>query len=548
MTRARRRVGFVLIALLFSMPAAASAADLTPPYVTAPKPAIPSGATVQATSLPVRWSWAASDKGSGLCSTAAAQSLDGSSFSTVSLGSATAKSLTGTLTPAGATYQLETRATDCTGNVSSWMVGPLVSAQILSESDPSITYTGTWSTVADSNALGGQLMDSIQPGATATVQFMGRNIAWIAPRGPDAGAANVSVDGGSPVSVNLNKSGKQSRRVVFTRAWSTAGQHTLTITVVGTSGHPHVRLDGFAVIQPGPLRGAAMSWHSLASTGFARQEVAFTYLDGLFYLAGGESTRQQVYDPATDSWSDVAPLPNSLDHFYGVPLNHKIYYIGGLIHWPSPEVGTVTIYDPATDSFSSGATMPRTRGAGGVAAYQGKIYYVGGLHGGLAVPWFDVYDPATDSWATLPDMPRPRDHLQAVVVGHMLYAIGGRNEDINATTPAVDAYDFDTGQWTTGYAPLPTQRGGYAAAAFGNTIIVVGGEGGGQAWSTVEAYDTVNDSWSTLPSMPTGRHGIQAAVCDGGMYIPAGSTKQGRAPTSVFEVFFPGTPQSCTDP
>ena len=63
------------------------------------------------------------------------------------------------------------------------MVGPLVSAQILSETDPSITYTGTWTTAPDTNALGGQVMDSIQPGATATVQFMGRNIAWIAPRG-----------------------------------------------------------------------------------------------------------------------------------------------------------------------------------------------------------------------------------------------------------------------------------------------------------------------------------------------------------------------------
>jgi hypothetical protein len=543
-----RRLAILTGALALLLPATASAADTAPPFVGTPKPAIPVGSTVQATSLPVRWSWTASDPGSGVCSTAAAQSLDGGSFSTVSLSSATAKALSSTLTPAGATYQLETRATDCTGNVSAWMVGPLVAARIVPESDPSITYGGTWSTVADSSALGGQVMDSSQAGATATVQFMGRNVAWIAPRGPDAGSANVSVDGGSPVAVNLNKSGKQPKRVVFAKAWSTAGQHTLTITVLGTAGHPHVRLDGFAVIQPGPIRGAAMTWHSLASTGFARQEVAFTYLDGLFYLAGGKSTRQQVYDPTTDSWSDVAPLPHALDHFYGVALNHKIYYIGGLTTWPSGNVGYVSIYTPATNSVSSGAPMPRSRGAGGVAAYQGKIYYVGGLNGGVAVPWFDVYDPATNTWATLPNMPRAADHLQAVVVGTKLYAISGRNEAIDATTAEVDAYDFTTGKWTTGYAPIPTPRGGYAAAAFGNTIIVAGGEGGGQAWNTVEAYDTVNDSWSTLPSMPTARHGTEAAVCDGGMYIPGGSTKEGRAPSSVFETFFLGTPQSCIAP
>jgi hypothetical protein len=48
--------------------------------------------------------------------------------------------------------------------------------------------------------------------------------------------------------------------------------------------------------------------------------------------------------------------------------------------------------------------------------------------------------------------------------------------------------------------------------------------------------------------MPTARHGTQAAVCDGGMYIPAGSTQEGRAPTSVFETFFLGNPQSCVAP
>jgi len=294
--------------------------------------------------------------------------------------------------------------------------------------------------------------------------------------------------------------------------------------------------------------GSVGTWETRASSGLARQEVTYVNNNGKFYLSGGDSTAQQIYSPATDTWTTAAtPFPASLDHIQAVALNGLIYYIGGLINWPSPEVNTVYIYNPATDTYTQGAPMPRGRGAGGVAVYNGKIYYAGGLHGGVAVPWFDVYDPVANTWTQLPDMPRPRDHFQAVVLGGKFYAIGGRNGAIDATTTANDAFDFASGVWQTGRAPLPTARGGFAAAALGNEILIIGGEGGGTTFHTVEAYDTVNDSWRTLAPMPTARHGIQAVVCNGGVYIADGGLVQGGgSPTDVQEVFFLNGPTTCT--
>ena len=284
-------------------------------------------------------------------------------------------------------------------------------------------------------------------------------------------------------------------------------------------------------------RRRAPHWRSAAPSSVRRQEVSFVRLGSRFYLAGG-GTEHEAYDPATDRWEDVAPLPERLDHIQGVALNGRIYYIGGLEGFPEPETGTVLVYDPATDSFTRGATMPRPRGAGGVAVHEGRIYYAGGLHEGEAVPWFDVYDPRTNRWSRLPDMPRARDHFQAQVVGGRLFAIGGRDTDVGATLSENDAFDFSEKKWVTGLAPMPTPRAGYGSAVVDGRIVLLGGERPERTNAEVEAYDPKSDRWSVLEPMAAPRHGIQAVACGGDLYVAAGGAEPyGDAPTNTTAVY-----------
>ncbi len=297
-------------------------------------------------------------------------------------------------------------------------------------------------------------------------------------------------------------------------------------------------------------------WQTRAPGGAERQEVSYVEAGGKFYLAGGfipgsgRTDLHERYDPQTNSWGRVAPLPAKLDHIQGVKLGGKIYYVGGL-SGSSTSANTVYIYNPVTNSFDKGAPMPagRGRGAGGIGVYDGKIYYAGGLHDGKAVPWFDRYNPATERWTKLSNMPRPRDHFQGAVVDGKFYAISGRDTTIDATNRKVDVYDLSGpagGAWQTRDTVLPTARAGFATAVLGWKILVIGGEGGGKAYDTVEAYYTATNSWRTLEPMPTARHGIQAVTCDGGVYIAAGGESQGGFnPTDAHEVFFLGEPTSC---
>jgi N-acetylneuraminic acid mutarotase len=291
---------------------------------------------------------------------------------------------------------------------------------------------------------------------------------------------------------------------------------------------------------PSPAAADLGVWTVDQPSGLPRQEITFVTVGSKAYLAGGRSNVQQVFDLVNHTWSTVAPLPEALDHIGAVALNGLVYYIGGLNGYPNgASYGNVYTYDPATNVVRSVAPMPagRDRGAAGVAVYQGQIYVAGGYHNLASVGYFDRYDPATDTWTSLPDMPDHRDHVAAAVVGNRLYVIGGRDHGVGPQSTN-DAFDFTTGKWVTGLAPLPTARAGSAAAVFGNQIMVIGGEIVGATFANNEAYDTVTNTWSVLASMPTARHGIQAAMYDGAAHIADGGTKSGGGgATDIQEVF-----------
>jgi large repetitive protein len=272
------------------------------------------------------------------------------------------------------------------------------------------------------------------------------------------------------------------------------------------------------------------TWKGLMPTETARDEASFEEVNGKFYLAGGNINLttvadQQEYDPITNSWRTVAPLPEPLNHIQSVVHNGLIYYIGGLKVWPGPHSNKVYIYNPVTDTFSEGAPMPRGRGAGGTVVYNNKIYYAGGLSDGAAVNWFDEYDPAANTWRQLPSMPTKKDHFHAGVVGDKLYAIAGRNLGAGALINENIAFDFTQNKWLTGLAPAPTPRGGFATTVVGDEVIVLGGERRmpNLALNSVEAYNTTTNTWRVLAPMPLPNHGIAAAECNGGIYVANGS-------------------------
>ncbi|HSC26650.1 MAG TPA: Ig-like domain-containing protein, partial [Vicinamibacterales bacterium] len=125
--------------------------------------------------------------------------------------------------------------------------------------DPSVTGSpaSAWVTRGPETAVfsGGSAGSSDAPGATATFTFTGRQVSWIGLKCSACGIATVSIDGGAtstvdtagpaaPGSVGL------ASEPVFTSSGLAPGNHTLVITVTGTttaSGGAHIVVDAFDV-------------------------------------------------------------------------------------------------------------------------------------------------------------------------------------------------------------------------------------------------------------------------------------------------------------
>ena len=301
---------------------------------------------------------------------------------------------------------------------------------------------------------------------------------------------------------------------------------------------------------------AVGTWTPETNLPSAIQEVSVTAINGQVYAVGGSlnevrSNETRVFDPTTRVWISKAAYPGTArDHMGIVGVGSLLYLIGGITANPQPSVTTVQRYDPSTNSWTALAPLPAARGAMGVAALNGKIYAAGGIRGGVAVNDFAVFDPASNAWTPLPALPTPRDHLTAAAVNGKIYALGGRNTGVCAPLKTVEVYDPATNAWSTG-TPMIAAHAGHASGVANNHIQVFGGEGNATdcgVIATAEDFDPATNAWTALPNMPTPRAGSGGATVGSSVYIPGGAIASGSSATSVHERFDAAAASSLPSP
>ena len=276
------------------------------------------------------------------------------------------------------------------------------------------------------------------------------------------------------------------------------------------------------------------------------------------------------YDPATDKFTSKKPMPRPSEHMTVAEAEGKIYLFGGLSaeHPGDQTAGVLYLkdswrYDPGSDAWKAIAPMPEPRQAGAAVAVGGKIYVLGGdaLAPGAANPpkpddimvvgTNEVYDPATNQWATKRPMPTARNHQAIGTVGGKIYAIGGRIGNANVAnmlssgTDVVEEYDPATDRWRA-MAKMPTPRSGVGWGTYQGMIYVLGGElrdyHADAIFRDVEAFNPATNEWFRLQPMVTARHGVNVAVLGNRLHAIGGhvafdGTAEHDADTGVHEVY-----------
>jgi N-acetylneuraminic acid mutarotase len=129
---------------------------------------------------------------------------------------------------------------------------------------------------------------------------------------------------------------------------------------------------------------------SMPLLGPPRDHMGIAVLDEKIHVFGGRINdfsdmlvRHDVYDPKANTWTSAAPLPRSRSAGAFTVLNGLIIYAGGECK-PGGEIASrnafedVDAYDPKTDTWAGLTPLPQGRHAFGAATVGDVAYFAGG--------------------------------------------------------------------------------------------------------------------------------------------------------------------------
>jgi hypothetical protein len=183
---------------------------------------------------------------------------------------------------------------------------------------------------------------------------------------------------------------------------------------------------------------------------------AVAWQDTLIYVIGGQSTGYydivEIYNPATDSWTNGTALPITNRSFAIGISGDTIYITGGYnssAYVSATYIGVIDPVDPTVITWTAGPMIPtgpstqagRSRVQG--ACVEGKFYFTCGDDHGVEAHDTWYYDPADAQWHQTLDKPTAISNTQCAVYvpvldGGTFFCPGGYNTATSSGTNAVE--------------------------------------------------------------------------------------------------------------
>jgi len=209
-------------------------------------------------------------------------------------------------------------------------------------------------------------------------------------------------------------------------------------------------------------------------------------IDGLIYAIGGAGAgnRLEAYNPLNNTWNVLAPMPTGRQHNTSCVVNDKIYVMGGVtrsnrtnqIH--GKKIDKNEVYNPKSNSWQTLSPLPTPCGDPIISAVGNNIYALCG-----DVLW--MYDTLSDKWETKKSCPVWISILLgSAVINDKIIFPGGQNKDGKAVS-SVYIYDTTNDTWIKSTnLPKPIQIGGITT--LNGKIYMIGGND-----TDYNKYDTV---------------------------------------------------------
>ncbi|MGH7519344.1 MAG: Kelch repeat-containing protein [Gemmatimonadales bacterium] len=290
-----------------------------------------------------------------------------------------------------------------------------------------------------------------------------------------------------------------------------------------------------------PLKGDSI-WTPRAPLPHPRGQLSGVVLDGAFYAIGGQFGHDggshdlplvHRYDPTTDRWTDVAPLPRPVSHAEPstFAVDGRAMVIGGRDHtqpW-KPEgywLESIMLFDPARDLWITLDDLPKPLTGPAAAVLGPDLIVSAGGTGPGEVPVTDTWLlPFHDAWRQRPPLPEALGEVAAGVIGRHLYVVG---EAASHTM----RYDLTRATWSEPgtVAPRPFAGDHHAAEVVGERLYLLGGFG---AEGRTQIYDPRVDGWRLGAPMPFAAGSSVSAVIGGRIYLAGGIVGDSTTPEAA---------------
>lgn len=166
------------------------------------------------------------------------------------------------------------------------------------------------------------------------------------------------------------------------------------------------------------------------------------------------------------------------------------------------------------------------------AAVGRSIYVVGGFtNAGAPTRQVERYDTRRDRWELVKPMPIAVNHAAAVGYRGDLYVLGGYTGapfsfgigtgGVADATSAFFRYDPETDSWSR-MPSAPTRRAAMAAAVIGDELHVAGGADSLRPLTAFEIFNFKHGTWRRGPDMPRPTEHTAGAAANGEFYVVSG--------------------------
>ncbi|MCP4664507.1 MAG: hypothetical protein GY856_54680 [bacterium] len=269
-----------------------------------------------------------------------------------------------------------------------------------------------------------------------------------------------------------------------------------------------------------------------------------------FFSSNEPTASVELYQPATGTWSALAPLHNPRA-FHAATLLPS----GGVLVTGGEEEGkvlsSVELYDVETGLWSESGSLRIGRlGHTATCLPSGKVLIAGGINeeaapGGeqerQSLASTEVYDPAAGQSLETDSLHVARaGHTATLLASGKVLVVGGSTE--NQLLKTAELYDPATGSWS----PTDSLAGGrilHTATLLPSGEVLVAGGAIGHAGADSELYDPVTGTWSPVGPLAEARLGHRATLLPDGRVLVTGGARHGtysfEGLSSIVEVYDP---------